>query len=371
MPELPLIVTVEDTKNPVLLVRILRAITEQISTLGNRLDAIVRSIRIPSVAFIRNSLQSDGAFPLNLTNLRGVVADPQPAAALRYDIAPTGLVLQNLRDTQFVLVKNGAGYDLCTVIGGNPNSLFTLIAGASGGSSMTTNTAQTVTGAKTFNVGTLLLGGSGGANQVLKQTSVGGAVTVAQLSASELSNGTTGSGTIVLSTAPSVTSINVSDGNLQISGQRTQSFELLFYNPAGTLQHTITCESRTGTASNWSSQISGASTILTNTPLISNIVDFASGVGVDAAATSIVHLNTAEQVSTPTLHATAQITRNSTGVAAPLVQTRILSKNVNGITRNRLVLQFANSTSDVAYAVTTANIGLGTYLAIRIDTWII
>lgn len=49
------------------------------------------------------------------------------------------------------------------------------------------------------------LSATGGTSQVLKQTSVGGNVTVGQLAASDLSNGTTGSGSAVLSNTPSLT----------------------------------------------------------------------------------------------------------------------------------------------------------------------
>lgn len=48
------------------------------------------------------------------------------------------------------------------------------------------------------------LSATGGTSQVLKQTSVGGNVTVAQLAASDLSNGVTGSGAAVLATSPSL-----------------------------------------------------------------------------------------------------------------------------------------------------------------------
>lgn len=218
MPELPLVVTVDDAKNPTLLVRLLRTIADQLSTLGARIDALVSSIKIPSIASIRKALQSDGDFPLNLTNLRGIVADPQPASALRYTIAPTGLVLQNLRDTQFVIVKNGAGYDLCTVIGGNPNSLFTLIAGASGGSSMTTDTVQTVTGAKTFNAGTFILGGSGGAGQILKQATLGGAITVGTIASTNLSDT---ANIPLLNASQTFSNTNIFSGLVQITGGMT------------------------------------------------------------------------------------------------------------------------------------------------------
>lgn len=49
------------------------------------------------------------------------------------------------------------------------------------------------------------LSATGGTSQVLKQTSSGGAITVAQLAASDLSNGVTGSGSVVLATSPTLT----------------------------------------------------------------------------------------------------------------------------------------------------------------------
>jgi hypothetical protein len=49
------------------------------------------------------------------------------------------------------------------------------------------------------------LSATGGASQVLRQSSVGGNVTVSQLAASDLSNGTTGTGAVVLANAPTFT----------------------------------------------------------------------------------------------------------------------------------------------------------------------
>lgn len=67
------------------------------------------------------------------------------------------------------------------------------------------------------------LSATGGASQVLKQTSVGGTITVAQLAASDLSNGNTGSGLVALQTSPtlitpvlgvaSATSITLANGS--------------------------------------------------------------------------------------------------------------------------------------------------------------
>lgn len=49
------------------------------------------------------------------------------------------------------------------------------------------------------------LSATGGASQVLRQSSGGAAVTVSQLAASDLSNGVTGSGAVVLATSPTIT----------------------------------------------------------------------------------------------------------------------------------------------------------------------
>jgi hypothetical protein len=53
------------------------------------------------------------------------------------------------------------------------------------------------------------LSATGGSNQVLQQTSSGGAITVGQLSSANLSDGTTGSGAIVLATNASLTTPNL------------------------------------------------------------------------------------------------------------------------------------------------------------------
>lgn len=54
----------------------------------------------------------------------------------------------------------------------------------------------------TWPAGTTDFSATGGTSRVVKQTSTGGALTVAQLAASDLSNGTTGSGAVALATSP-------------------------------------------------------------------------------------------------------------------------------------------------------------------------
>jgi hypothetical protein len=55
------------------------------------------------------------------------------------------------------------------------------------------------------------LSGTGGASQVLRQSSPGAAITVSQLAASDLSNGTTGSGAVALATSPTISTPNIDD----------------------------------------------------------------------------------------------------------------------------------------------------------------
>lgn len=152
MPELqPPTFTVQDVQQPTLLVRLLRWITGSIIQLSNRVEALITTVRendkTGNVVDIRNALQYGGQFPLNVQGLEGILANPQPAGAERLAAVPDGQLLQQYFDTQFLVVTNGTAYDLYTVIGGNPNSLVKLIAGAGPSNMMTLDTPQTVTSA--------------------------------------------------------------------------------------------------------------------------------------------------------------------------------------------------------------------------------
>lgn len=73
------------------------------------------------------------------------------------------------------------------------------------------------------------LSATGGASQVLRQSSIGAAVTVSQLAASNLSNGTTGSGSVVLAASPAFTgtatgaALSFSQGSTNPTGSLTQT----------------------------------------------------------------------------------------------------------------------------------------------------
>lgn len=101
------------------------------------------------------------------------------------------------------------------------------IAGTTSGA-LTLNVAAVAgSGVLTLPAGTTDFSGTGGTSQVVKQTSAGGAFTVAQLAASDLSNGTTGSGAVLLATTPTITTPTIAQinntGGVTIQGTNTNN----------------------------------------------------------------------------------------------------------------------------------------------------
>lgn len=125
----------------------------------------------------------------------GDVVGPASAtdnAIARFD-STTGKLIQNsavtIADTTGVI----AGTQGVTLSGSSSGTLAVKSAAVSGSNTLT------------LPAGTTDFSATGGASQVVKQTSAGGAFTVAQLAASDLSNGTTGSNAVVLATSPTFT----------------------------------------------------------------------------------------------------------------------------------------------------------------------
>lgn len=98
----------------------------------------------------------------------------------------TGSALTKTDDTNVILT-----------LGGTPTSALLTAASLTLGWAGQLSVGRGGTGAN--------LSATGGTSQVLKQSSVGAAITVAQLAASDLSNGTTGSGAVVLAGTPTLT----------------------------------------------------------------------------------------------------------------------------------------------------------------------
>jgi len=154
MDNTPLIATESDVKDQNLLLRFLRRVGTRIGALNSRISNVEAAAKPPTFAAIRSALQAAGPAPLNVQSLPGILAQPQPAGAPRLLATPTGLVLQQLQDTQLVLIANGTNYDLYSVIGGNPTTLQQIVAGSTGGGGnfMTTTSSQAVSGTKTYSI---------------------------------------------------------------------------------------------------------------------------------------------------------------------------------------------------------------------------
>ncbi len=92
-------------------------------------------------------------------------------------------------------------------VAGSLRGKFTMAGSVSG--SQVWQPATTTSGTITWPGGTVDFSATGGTSQVVKQTSAGGIFTVAQLAASDLSNGTTGTGAAVLTASPTITTPNI------------------------------------------------------------------------------------------------------------------------------------------------------------------
>ena len=102
-------------------------------------------------------------------------------------------------------VLASAGASAVPAYTANPAVSSVVLNGSTSGTTTVKPANVAGTGIITLPVGTTDFSATGGASQVVKQTTSGGAFTVAQLAASDMSNGTTGAGAIVLAASPTLT----------------------------------------------------------------------------------------------------------------------------------------------------------------------
>jgi hypothetical protein len=126
----PPVVSEQDVREPTMLARLLRRFSEFLGRVTDRLENLEKAPRAISISEIRNALQSNGAAPLNLTNLVGITAQPQPSGVVVYSTLPTGPILQSLNDKQLILVT-GTPNSLYYIQGGNPNVPVLITSSAS------------------------------------------------------------------------------------------------------------------------------------------------------------------------------------------------------------------------------------------------
>ncbi len=145
-------ITETDVKDPNLLFRLLGKLVQRITGLSGRISTLETAPRPLTPQELSANLQAGGSAPLTVTALPGNLSQPQPASAPVYTVAPSGLPLQQLGDTQLIVVgTTSTGMVLQTVKGGNPNTLINLSSAlVVGGNFMTLDTVQTSTGAKTL-----------------------------------------------------------------------------------------------------------------------------------------------------------------------------------------------------------------------------
>lgn len=187
----------------------------------------------------------------------------------------------------------------------------------------------------------------------------------------------TGTGTtFMMQTAPVPTTLDVSDGNIQIKEAQLQSFVLFITNTAGTIQHAIRAQnSDATTAATYSNKITGASVTLANTPYVTSGVNFTNGVGVNNVAQSQIYLNTANaQVVADVVDMGSKVIYDDTGIALsapPIVAVRAISLNINGTTKLWPVLDLYTSaaTPGSGFTIDTTNIPSGKTIIIRVCAW--
>lgn len=120
-------------------------------------------------------------------------------------MSQTVVEIKALKDRDTAAALDSLGTTIAGIQAGTSNTTQLKLAGATSGTITVKAAAVAGTNTVTLPAGTTDFSATGGTSQVLKQTSAGGAITVAQLAASDISNGTSGSGAIALVSSPSLT----------------------------------------------------------------------------------------------------------------------------------------------------------------------
>jgi hypothetical protein len=157
----------------------------------------VTTARVPFAAGL-----SAGA---GLVGTPAIVLDPTNAVSGLYQTTANEWRLSLNSTLKYTFGSNFtvAGNIGCGTTGGTQGSIG--FNGSTSGSLTVRGPAVAGSNTLTLPAGTTDFTATGGTSQVVKQTSAGGAFTVAQLAASDLSNGTTGTGAVALAASPTFT----------------------------------------------------------------------------------------------------------------------------------------------------------------------
>lgn len=147
-----------------------------------------------------------------------------------------------------------------------------------------------------------------------------------------------------------------------VGGYLDQSFLLGINNNAGVIQHTIYAQAGATVIGNFSSRINNATAAATNTPTGTDAsTAMAGGAKIGSASTNNFWMDTAPQIAAQADLMTS-VVYNDTATAVTC-RAQITSININGVTQNRLVLQFYNGAT--AFALNTTNITAGKSIQIQ------
>lgn len=179
-----------------------------------------------------------------------------------------------------------------------------------------------------------------------------------------LSKGTTGEGLTVRAGAPSLQSIDVTDGRQSLAGALDIGFVVQFQHVGGVIHHMITSNAVNATPARTHSRIVAASPTSTATPLVDAVTPFAAGVGIDAASPYFIVFDTAEQIDGDESYWSATYTASSLGFTL-LPKTFISNIKINGVQRRRLAF-YVTKNDGSNFAIDPVNIpGPSNFVALR------
>lgn len=159
--------------------------------------------------------------------------------------------------------------------------------------------------------------------------------------------------------------------NMNAQSQIMQAFSVEIKNNGGTIQHRFGAVSIPGTAGNLYAKLNSPSTTATTTPTgTDSSTAMAGGGKISSAATQRFIIDTtADQPSEATFNVMAFLAYNDSATAlqvAPILQRR----NVNGVTRNRIELEFRVASSGAARALNTTNIAAGKFIVVNVHGYL-
>ena len=158
----------------------------------------------------------------------------------------------------------------------------------------------------------------------------------------------------------------------RIAGMQFTNVQLQLTNTAGTLQHRIGSVGDPTVAGPFAASINGAVATLTNTPTgADGSTAFAAGGKVLSVATNVFALDTldhATQQNVPILG--CWVGRSTTGDSIQIYP-RVISRDVNGVTRERLELALYDAATGNALAINTTTIGASESIFIFVSCFLL